>query len=859
MKRTVSCILMLCLLLSTAIMPTVSAAERRGLVFVSTTGKDSAEGTIDAPLATLQAAQKKVRAMRASGNYPDGITVFVRGGNYSLNEPLILTEEDSGTETCPINWRNYEDETVTFTAGVTVAGSKFQKVTDQAILNRVVDKNARDQIYSLDLKQFGINDPGEPYLFGSNSYSTSITETGIAKQPDAPGMEIFYNNKAMTNARYPNDDWLLINTVIAPGWDFDAPEAYPKGTPFTITVADDRLRYWVNAPEDSILMFGYWKWDWGDQALPLHKIDVAASSITSKWHSVFSVKPGQRFYVYNLIEELDLPGEYYLDRENSRLYINPPSDLKNAEVTLTVMEEVPFQIDGASYITFKGIDVKGARNHAFRIKTGDHNSIIDCELSFTAKTAVEIQGGRYNGVSDSYIHDVDGGVSLAGGDLSTLVYCENYAINNHFERFARLTAAYMPAIALRGVGDLAAHNEIHDAAHQAISWGGQSNRIYYNNIYDVLKDTDDAGVIYGGLSWHSRGQEIKYNYIHDCDANNDKALQGIWGIYGDGGQCEMYVCGNIIENIAGDGIILNGGWDSIVLNNYLINVENGVDVTNVVGPKSFQTHHWPRLEPYKDIIMNSAAWREKYPTFFAMMEVSDEEKGIPHGNVVANNISYKCPIVTQKAYGNATVESNLELKSDPGFMDMANRDYNLKADSYLFDQLPGFQALPFSRMGRIDDLAYARVQDAVVMTVGSPRGMVGGKLVPIDEESLSVAPFIDGDRTYVPLRFLSESLGAGVNFADGVITISDASVNLEMKLNSTEAKKNGETITLEKAPVVIDGRTMVPLRQVSELLDKQVFWDPSGFISISDDEALFDVENGDDVMIDFLREKVKYY
>ena len=103
-------------------------------------------------------------------------------------------------------------------------------------------------------------------------------------------------------------------------------------------------------------------------------------------------------------------------------------------------------------------------------------------------------------------------------------------------------------------------------------------------------------------------------------------------------------------------------------------------------------------------------------------------------------------------------------------------------------------------------------------------------------------------------------MGAGVNFENGTITISDTAVNLEMKLNSTEAKKNGETLTLEKSPVVVEGRTMVPLRQVSELLDRQVFWDASGLIAISDDAALFDAEGGTDVpIIHFLREQLSYY
>lgn len=858
MKRAVSIFLSLCLMLSLSAFSCSASAipDERGLVFVATNGRDDAEGTIDSPLATLQAAQQKVRAMKDSGQYPGGITVFVRGGVYNISKPLVLTKEDSD-----VTWRNYEDETVTFTGGITVSGSKFQKVTDQETLNRIVDTGARDYLYSLDLKQYGIQDPGEPYLFGSYGYNNSITSLGLVTKPEAPAMEIMFNSKPMTPARYPNDGWMTVERVVEPGWDYDKPDDYPKGTPFKIQVSDDRIKHWTNAPQDSIMMFGFWKWEWADQTIPLHEIDVSKKQITSKWHSVFSVAPEKPFYVTNLLEELDKPGEYYIDNVNSILYINPPSDLKSAEVTMSVMEDALFQIDGADNVTFKGLDVKGARNSAYIIHKGNYNKIVDCEISYTAMYAV-IMYGSHNGISDSYIHDVDGGVRLFGGDVGTLTPAENYCVNNHFENFARLTKAYKPAVSIDGVGNLASHNEMHGSTHQAVAFGGQLNKILYNDIYDVMKETDDAGAIYGGLAWHTRGHDIKYNYIHDIKNVGSNAV-GLYAIYGDGGQCELYICGNVIENVDGGAVLVNGGWDNIVMNNYFINCATGTDVSAImagVDIQGFYKHHYPRLQEVEDKIMDSPQWKEIFPTFFNMMAVSDVEKSIPTNNVVVNNLAVGGSVCTARSYQNAAVEQNIAATADPGFKDMKNRDYNIKEDSALFEQMPGFKAVPFTRMGRIDELAYGRAQNAIIMTVGSPRAMVNGKLARIDEDNISVVPFIDGDRTYVPLRFLSESLGAGVDFQDGVITVSDASVNLELKLGSTEAKKNGQSINLDKAPVVIDGRTMVPLRQVSELLDRQVFWHDSGFIAVSEDSALFDTEEGtDDEIISFLREKVSYY
>lgn len=700
---TAPCILILCLLFSAlpSFGSALAAENHHGYVHVAESGDDTANGTEDAPLATLQAAQAKVRSMKASGIYTGGITVLIHGGVYNISQPLVLTAEDSGTETCPVTWRNYEDETVTFTAGITVSGAQFDKVTDQAILNRIVDEGGRDNLYVFDLRAAGVPDPGEPYLFGSYGYSASVTDLGLATSPNAPAMEIFFNNMPMTAARYPNEGYMTVETVTETGWDYDNPDRVPQGTPFTITVADDRLMHWTQAPQDSVMLYGFWKWDWADQTIPLHSMDAENRSLTSKWHSVFGVLPGKPFYVSNLIEELDAPGEYYIDRENGKLYINPPADLSSASVTLTAMEEIPFQINGANYITFRGLDLNGSRNTAYWISQGSHNKITDCDISHTAKTAVVI-GGSYNGVLNCHIYDVDGGVSLYGGDIATLTGAENYAENNHIERFTRLTKTYMPGISVDGIGNRAAHNEIHNATHQAISFGGQCNQIMYNNIYDVLQETDDAGAIYGGLSWHERGHEIQYNYIHDCHTTHSG--WGIWAIFVDGGQCEINIYGNIVANFGGDGVMIAGGWDNVVENNYFINTKHGVDVSSIMKDniEGFYKHHYPRLETVKKLIANSSAWKERFPSFFAMMAVPDSVKAVPQGNVVSGNLYYKQQYapVTARTYRNGAVEQNISLLIDPCFTDEVNGDYSLRADSPLYSLVPGFTALPFTQMGR---------------------------------------------------------------------------------------------------------------------------------------------------------------
>ncbi|RJX22202.1 MAG: copper amine oxidase N-terminal domain-containing protein [Desulforudis sp.] len=97
-------------------------------------------------------------------------------------------------------------------------------------------------------------------------------------------------------------------------------------------------------------------------------------------------------------------------------------------------------------------------------------------------------------------------------------------------------------------------------------------------------------------------------------------------------------------------------------------------------------------------------------------------------------------------------------------------------------------------------------------------------------------PFVDtkANRTYVPLRFVSESLGAEVDW-DGAkqtaIVKKDGKV-ITMKIGSNKPTVDGKTKTLDAPALLLNGRTMVPLRFVSEALGTKVDWVPPGSVYI---------------------------
>ena len=83
---------------------------------------------------------------------------------------------------------------------------------------------------------------------------------------------------------------------------------------------------------------------------------------------------------------------------------------------------------------------------------------------------------------------------------------------------------------------------------------------------------------------------------------------------------------------------------------------------------------------------------------------------------------------------------------------------------------------------------------------------------------MDVLPQVINERTYVPISTITEFLGVSINWQDPHITINYNNTELILTIGENEAIKNGQTIKLDASPYVRNGRTMVPLRFISEEL-----------------------------------------
>lgn len=836
-------------------------------IYVSPTGSDNGDGTEENPFATINAARDKIRALKAAGVSPaEGFVVYLRGGNYQLKEGITFTAEDSGTEKAPIVYRSYPGEKATLVGGASLPANKFVPIPDEATKSRIVEAAARDKVLQINLKELGFTEFGDYFLRGAYSYRTPLK----SNRPQFNPPELIVDDALLTVARYPNDGTMKIQRVIRQGYADEAKDHEEYTEPFIITPGDKRIDYWLNAK--NAIAHGFWRYDWADQSVFIANIDTVANSIEGHQGSLYGVVEGQGFYVYNLLEEIDAPGEYYLDNDSAMLYMYPPKNFSaKSEVTLSILEADAITVDGASYIDFKGIDISTMRAGAVVINSGDHIRIMDSEIKFTADFAIEIKNNtQYCGVVDSYIHDVDGGVQLYSGIIKNLTPGYSYVENCEFENYSRLTKTYRGGINMDGVENRASYNEIHDGPHCGMMIGGFDSIIEYNEVYEVMKESDDMGALYTGQTFLVRGQQIRYNYIHDLYSTSSQGA-GSRAIYLDGSQCGVTAMGNIIENVQNEAFMINGGHDNTFYNNIVINSECGVFLNfnsdfvhdydkayKRYAGTVYNSPHWddPSTEPWKDPLFT-----ERYPEMIPSLD--EKVISIPVNNKSINNVY----INTQtNKFGNSSHaallhdEGNISLRKDPGFYDMKNRNYLLKDESVIFETNPEFIALPFSRMGRYDNRALYRVKDAVVLCLNSPLALNKYNDTKIDSENIKVVPKLIGDKTFVPLRFIAEALGAEVSYdaATKGIKIKGTEATLEMNVDNTAALKNGEAITLESAPVVSEGRTLVPLREISNLFDKHVFWDNCGLMAISDAEDLFNPEN-DKEIINYLYNYLNIY
>ncbi len=694
-----------------------SQKETSRIFYVSPSGADTNPGTIDKPFASIEKARAAVSIILKK-QMNTAIKVYFRAGNYFFKRSVILDSLDSGTEQYPVIYAAYNNEAVSFSGGVTIPVKNATNIKDEAILLRV-PATAKNSILQIDLKKMGVTNYG------------TLMPRGFARPYQPAPMELFCNANTMHLARYPNDSLIPLGKVLDKGSIPRDGDFSHRGGKFLFSI--DEPNRWDKAKD--IWISGFFRYGYADDAVQIADLDLKNKAITTKQETLYGFESGkifQRWFAYNLLEEIDEPGEYYIDRTSGILYFYPPKEGLNS-IDVSILEEPIIQFLNTSYIHFSNINFESSRGMGVYIEKGKNNSIDRCvfrnlglvgvcigkgvepfeNLSHEGESPVASaklgslnnyfynhtthnrEAGTGHIISNCEIYNTGtGGVSLSGGNRLTLEKGNNQVVNCKIHDFNRLDRSYKVGINIDGVGNVIRNCEIYNSPGSAILLHGNEHIIEYNSIHHAVTDGDDMGSIYYGRDPSEFGNKIRYNFFHHIGNSHGT----IMAVYHDDGACGMEVTGNIFFKAGSRTVMIGGGNDNVYRNNIFIDCPMAFHLDN-------RLQGWAKSSLDKKGIFETrmAVVNYKQPPYSTaypkLVNYFEDMPGLPKRNFIENNAFVNVKMIhngnAQWSYiGKMYVTCNESI-----FEDAANMNFQLKPGAEIFKVMPEFKSIPFYKIG----------------------------------------------------------------------------------------------------------------------------------------------------------------
>ena len=376
-----------------------------GNFYVATNGNDAWSGLLptpntngtDGPFATLETARNAIRSSKAKSGLPvGGVQVNLMGGTFMRQSSFTLTASDSGTPSSPIVYQAYPGETPVIIGGMSV--TNFQVVTNSTILARLTG-SAKTNVLVANFTMLGITNVIPLAVHGYNLWWNWAGQN-----------ELFFNGKPMHLARWPNTNWLSTGATV--------------GTNYFLYQGNNPSRW---AASTDIWVHGFWKNDYADEFDKVSSIDTTSKIVyIAPPVSQLGYAANHRYYFANVLEELDSPGEYYIDRIHGLLYFWPPSDISagNPFISTTGAGMVAYNWYGVSHglvslisvsnIVLSGITFAGSVGPNIYITYGQNNLITNCTLNGSSCDGLDLMDAVKTTVTDCIIDNM--------GECGVLMY-----------------------------------------------------------------------------------------------------------------------------------------------------------------------------------------------------------------------------------------------------------------------------------------------------------------------------------------------------------------------------------------------------------------------------------------------------
>ncbi len=633
-------------------------------------GDDSNPGSIDAPIATLEKAKELVKTIGTDKT----VTVWFREGSYFIEDTVNFTSEDKDN----VIYRSYPDEKVEFT------GAKE------------------------------ISDWNETTINGVDAF---VTDVEINSEEDY-FRSLFKGDKRLSRSRYPKNGVFKI-----------ADPALEEGIPsewnvefFTHSLAfyahkKDVLDF-ANIGDVEAIVMHYWC----DEHLPIYSVDTSTGRIETTKTTAMTLRVDDNYVFENVKEALSLPGEWYLDRTEQKLYYIPEEgDTTENTVLYVGSTEQIFTFNNAKNIEFRGIDFKNTdwnpvdgaffkdifdETHplyknikyggehpqaafevpaAILVSASDGINFTDCLFENISYTAVKFENASKNcNVISSKFNEIGGNAIFIHGDFVVPASTKNINVKDcHIGYYGRIFNNAIGILLTHAIDCELSNNEIHDGWYTGVSvgwsWGYADNstnsiKIKDNLIYNIGNGwlSDMGGIYTLGVQPDT---EVSGNIIYNVGCDESAYGYGGWGVYLDEGSSGILVENNLVYDCSSQAFHQHYGKENVVRNNIFA---FGGEGQFIITRK--EDHNSLTLTNNILVGNNTVMYKNSVKKNWFVDDSNlywDYENG---GNVFSGDSvklfkRHNLVIMTTRGYYNNAVFEN------PLFKDVANRDFTLAENS----------------------------------------------------------------------------------------------------------------------------------------------------------------------------------
>lgn len=536
-----------------------SVAAAAPVIYLSPAGSDDAPGTRSRPVATLQRAFDMAKRLQRTGE-GRGVSIEVAAGDFPVEKTVTLDgatgihvrgqrRPRANVVDADAGWAPPRAGDVTRFTGAAVLRT-WTPVADPAVRERL-SPDVRDAVLVCDLRTAGVEDWGRllPRGFGLEN----------------PWVDVHVDGQPLTLARWPNrgSPEIRIGAVV----DGTSTFQYSGNRP-------DRWQLAADAAANDVWASGMWEYEWAARTVKVRAIDRARKLVDVEHENV---RQDLEFHFLNILEELDAPGEFFLDRNAGKLYLIPPPGRAAGEagermVELSIFAGPFLRLTDCSDIIFEDLVFSGCRQDAVHLEDCRGVFLRRCELRQLGGTAAMLNGGSGCGLVDCDLASLGAaGVRMRGGDRATLAPAGHIAHNCRVDDFGRIDRCYVPAFHTEGCGMALTNNTVTRSPHHAFRLDGNDQYVARNDVSRVVEEFGDQAAIDIYCDPTFRGIVIEENFFHDIGSPRVTGGQG--GVRLDDSISGVLVTGNVFYRASTGpfgAVHVNGGKDNVFTRNVFI-------------------------------------------------------------------------------------------------------------------------------------------------------------------------------------------------------------------------------------------------------------------------------------------------